>query len=53
MGNNDKHFWVSTEHRKRFWDQGNSGLRYIREQVVLLIGDKGGNQKGSRDHGTM
>ena len=22
MGNSDKHFWGSREHRKSFWDQG-------------------------------
>jgi len=39
MGNNDKHFWVSREQRKSFWDQESLSLKQFREQVDLLMGN--------------
>ena len=41
MGNNDKHSWGSREQCKSFWDQGKLSLKHFREQVVLLMGNKG------------
>ena len=29
MGNNDKHFWGSREHRKSFWDQGKLSFKTL------------------------
>lgn len=34
-------FWGSSEQRKSFWDQGKLSLKHVREQVVLLMGNKG------------
>ena len=50
MGNNDKHFWGSREHSKSFLDQGNLSLKHFRDHVVLLMENKGWNQKRLRDH---
>jgi len=41
MGNNDKTSWGSRGQNKSFWDQGNLSLKHFREQVVLLMGNKG------------
>ena len=29
MGNNNKHFWGSREHRKSFWDQGKLSFKTL------------------------
>ena len=50
MGNNDKHFWGSREQRKNVRDQGNTSKKHFREQVVLLMRNKG---KIKKDQGNM
>ena len=39
-GNNDRHFWGSSEH-KSFKDQGNLRLKHIMVKVGLLMENKG------------
>jgi len=34
-------FWGLREHRKRFWDQGNLGLKNFMEQVIFIMGNMG------------
>ena len=40
MGNNDRHFWRSSEQHRSFKDQGNLSLTHIMVKVGLLIGNK-------------
>ena len=41
MGNNDRHFWGSSEQHKSFKDQGNLNLKHIMVKAALLTGNKG------------
>ena len=53
MGNDDKHFWGSSEQRNDFSDQGNLSLSHVSEQVVLLMATRDKiekNIKGSWEH---
>ena len=45
MGNNEKDFRGSRKQCKRFRDQMNLSLKHVRQQVVLLMENKGQNKK--------
>ena len=54
MRNNDKHSVANQGTSENvFWDQGSLTLKLCRGRVVLLIGNKRGNPKISRDRGTI